>query len=263
MKTDPNLIWLIGIAAFLIVLEKLFPLREQRRQYLPRLVTNLFISFFLYSAAYFTVKPLSTLGLNFVDTYNLGILSWIPTSMSVKYVVGFLLMDLSFYYWHLLNHEVGWLWRFHAVHHMDPDLDVSTSFRFHFFEVAYSMFFRFAQVLVIGVPLELYMTYEFIFQILTFFHHSNLGLPPQLDRLLNWIIVTPRMHGIHHSTVKDEANSNYSVIFSLWDRIHRSFVSQSKKTPIEIGVVGYSLPPDNKFDSLIMAPFKKQRDYWT
>ena len=54
------------------------------------------------------------------------------------------------------------------------------------------------------------------------FHHSNLRLPIGFERLLSKIIVTPRMHGIHHSQVRRENNSNFGTVFTWWDRLHRT-----------------------------------------
>ncbi len=266
MNNIQHLFWLAVATLLLIILEKIFPLRIPKHKYLPRLTINFLMSILLYSTALLTVKPLSQLGIVITSESNIGLLNlfneWNNLTPGIRYLVGFLLMDLSFYYWHLLNHKVGWFWRFHVVHHIDPDLDVSTSFRFHFVEVAYSMFFRFLQVLIIGVPLDLYVMYEYVFQIMTFFHHSNLRLPAKLDQMLNWIIVTPRMHGIHHSVLRAETNSNFSVVFSFWDRWHRTFVAKTRSQLIEIGVPGYSAPVDNSFESLILLPFKKQKAYW-
>src|SRR4029453_13648984 len=110
----------------------------------------------------------------------------------------------SFYYWHVANHKVALLWRFHNVHHMDPELDVSPGFRFPFGEVFLSTFFRVAQVGLLGISFASFAAYELVFQANTLFHHSNTRLPIRLERFLNAILVTPRMHGIHHSQVRRE-----------------------------------------------------------
>jgi len=60
-------------------------------------------------------------------------------------------MDYSMYLWHVLEHKVPAIWRFHAVHHADLDLDASTALRVHFGELAASSPWRAAQILVIGV----------------------------------------------------------------------------------------------------------------
>jgi sterol desaturase/sphingolipid hydroxylase (fatty acid hydroxylase superfamily) len=145
---------------------------------------------------------------------------------------------------------------------MDPDLDVSTGFRFHFGEVLLSTLFRVTQVGLLGVSFTTFALYELVFQAGTLFHHSNLRLPIRLERLLVLIMVTPRMHGIHHSQVRRETDSNYGVVFCWWDRLHRTLGLNIPQAQIDIGVPGYSLPQDNTFWQALLFPFRKQRDYW-
>ena len=108
----------------------------------------------------------------------------------------------------------------------------------------------------------LYVAYGITFQLCTLFHHSNLRLPLRLERLLNSVVVTPRMHGIHHSVVAAETNSNYSVVFRFWDLINGSLRLGVGQSDITIGVAGYSAPSDNGVWTLLAMPFRKQRDYW-
>src|SRR5216684_506594 len=90
------------------------------------------------------------------------------------------------------------LWRFHAVHHIDLDLDASTAVRFHFGELTLSTPWRVAQVVAIGTsPLALSIWQTGVLASILF-HHSNLELPLDVERRLSRVIVTPRMHGIHH-----------------------------------------------------------------
>jgi sterol desaturase/sphingolipid hydroxylase (fatty acid hydroxylase superfamily) len=171
-------------------------------------------------------------------------------------------MDLTFYWWHVANHRIPFLWRFHNVHHIDPDLDVSTAFRFHFGEVALSAGFRAIQVSAIGLSASMFVMYELVFQANTLFHHSNVRLPIRVERLLNLVLVTPRMHGIHHSQIRDETNSNYSVVFSWWDRLHRTLGVNIPQSEIVIGVPAYADPADNSLWNDLLLPFRRQRDYW-
>jgi sterol desaturase/sphingolipid hydroxylase (fatty acid hydroxylase superfamily) len=80
---------------------------------------------------------------------------------------------------------------------------------------------------------------------------------------LNLVIVTPRMHGIHHSKRFDEINSNWSSVFSWWDRLHGTLRVNVPQAEIDIGVAGYSLPQDNSVRSILAIPFRAQRDYWS
>jgi sterol desaturase/sphingolipid hydroxylase (fatty acid hydroxylase superfamily) len=117
------------------------------------------------------------------------------------------------------------------------------------------------QVLLLGISPLTYLIYEALFTCGTLFHHSNVRLPLTIERLLNTVIVTPRMHGIHHSTVRNETNSNYSVIFSWWDRFHKTLVLNVPQLSIKIGVPAYQEIKDNRFWALIITPFMKQREY--
>ena len=92
------------------------------------------------------------------EAHGFGLLNWLPVPLWAQLAGGVLLMDLSFYYWHRLNHLRPWLWRFHNVHHVDPDMDVSTSFRFHVGEVLYSTVFRLLQAGLLGVLPVTYLT---------------------------------------------------------------------------------------------------------
>ena len=145
------------------------------------------------------------------------------------------------------------------MHHVDPDMDVTTSFRFHFVEILYSIVFRVLQVALIGVSPIIYTLYELTFQYATIFHHSNIRLPIHFERWLNKVFVTPRMHGIHHSTVKIETNSNFSVIFRWWDMLFGTLRLNVPQSDIDIGVAGYQNPEDNRFLNLLYMPFRKQR----
>ena len=251
---------LIGLA--LLVIERLFPLRSPTRELLPRLLLNAAISLLAFGASAAVVQPVARAILGWSAERGFGLIPALSLPVSVGAALAFLLLDLSFYYWHRANHLIPFLWRFHNVHHADPDLDVSTSFRFHFGEVALSALFRAVQIAVIGVSGWTYAVYELIFQLNTMFHHSNVRLPIRLERLLNLMLVTPRMHGIHHSQVKPETNSNYSVVFSWWDRLHRTVRLNVPQSCIDIGVPGYSWPEDNHFRAMLALPFRRQREYW-
>jgi sterol desaturase/sphingolipid hydroxylase (fatty acid hydroxylase superfamily) len=253
---------LAALFVLLFLLERVFPLRPRRRSLLARLAMNLAVSALAFAVAQTTVRPAALAAQQWAASHGVGVGYGLSLPLPAQAIVTFLLMDLTFYWWHLANHRIPLLWRFHNVHHIDPDLDVSTAFRFHAGEVAFSVLFRVAQVSVIGPPLALLIAYEALFQANTMFHHSNVRLPVRVERLLNLILVTPRMHGIHHSQRREETTANYSVVFSWWDRVHRTRRLERFEEPIDIGVPAYLLPADNTFTSVVTLPFRRQRRYW-
>lgn len=257
--------WMAVLATTLLVsfflLEQWFPLRERTRSLWRRLIVNIVVTALALAVGSLLVRPLAASAMGFNED-RFGLLGWSNLPGWIEGTIGFALMDLSFYYWHLANHRIPFLWRFHNVHHIDPDLDVSTAFRFHFGEMAFSAGFRVFQVVLIGVSPWTYVVYEIVFQSNTLFHHSNLRLPIKSERLLNKILVTPRMHGIHHSQVQRETNSNYSVVFPWWDRLHRSLRLNVPQNRLTIGVPGYSSPEDNQVWKALSMPFVRQKEYW-
>ncbi len=249
-------------AVLLFLAERKVPLRAQKVSWIRELAINAAFSIMAFGASAALVRPAIIRAMDWSQQRDLGVIYLVELPPMVRGFLAFLLLDLTFYYWHRLNHQWPVLWRFHNVHHCDPDLGVSTSFRFHFGEVALSTIFRVLQVTAIGASLSAYAIYEVAFQLNTLFHHSNVRLPIRVERWLNRFLVTPRMHGIHHSQVQDETNSNYSVVFPWWDWLHRTLRLNVPQSRIVIGVPGYAAPEDNQLWSLLTMPFRKQHDYW-
>lgn len=175
--------------------------------------------------------------------------------------IAFLILDYANYLWHILNHRIPLLWRFHLVHHTDIDLDITTATRFHFGELVGSVFFRGAFVFLSGASPLIVIIYEIIFEAETMFHHSNTKLPIRFEKTLNKIIVTPRMHGIHHSIIKNETDSNYSVIFSFWDRLHKTIKLNVPQEDVVIGVPSYHDKNELTAGYLLKLPFTKIRKW--
>ena len=245
--------------ALFFALERALPLRRAKAQLLARLWVNFGLSATAFATTAVLVEPAVAA---MFGSRSVGLVPWLGLEGVAEAVASFLLLDLTFYYWHVANHRIAFLWRFHNVHHIDPDLDVSTAFRFHFVEIAFSVAFRVAQVLLIGPSLVAYTVYLLTFQLATLFHHSNIRLPPSLERALNLLVVTPRMHGIHHSDIRQDDFSNWGVVFSCWDRLHRTLRLDVPQEQVTIGVPGYSRPDDNRVLRCLSLPFQAQRDYW-
>lgn len=250
------------VFALLFVVERLFPLRKATRSLIARLFVNLVTAAFTFIAAVGLVQPGARWALGLSASEGFGLVHLAALPVPVEFALSFLLMDLAFYYWHLANHRLPFLWRFHNVHHTDPDLDVSTAFRFHFGEIVLSTVFSLIQVSIIGPPVWAFGVYQLVFQTEVLFHHSNVRLPIGLERLLNKVLVTPRMHGIHHSQVQRENNSNFGTVFPWWDRLHRTLRSNIPQSEVIVGIPGYTLPEDNAVWNTLLMPFRKQRDYW-
>jgi len=163
-----------------------------------------------------------------------------------------LILDLFIYWWHRAVHEIPFFWRFHEVHHLDEHLDTTSAIRFHFGEIFFATFVRAAVVIVFAVPFTSVVIFEVLVLAFTLFHHSNMALPPRLEKALSKIIITPSIHWVHHHAIRKDTDSNYGTIFSFWDILFRSKSKPQRSLNMKIGVEGRK---DRGFLKLLFAPF--------
>src|SRR5205807_6698847 len=120
----------------------------------------------------------------------------------------------------------------------------STALRFHFGELTLSIPWRAAQIMAIGVGPDTLSVWQTALFISILFHHSNVDLPLGLERTINAFVVTPRMHGIHHSMVPEDTDSNWSSGLTLWDWLHGTLRLNVPQRDVTIGVPAYRDPRD-------------------
>ena len=195
------------------------------------------------------------------DSHHWGLVPALQLPSAVALVIAILLLDYTLYIWHRMNHTFSFLWRFHNAHHVDLDVDVSTASRFHFGELILSAGFRSGQIALFGIDVFTLILFETLVTTAAQFHHSNINFPFRLERLLNNIVVTPRMHGIHHSIVQRETESNFSTIFSIWDHLHGSVRLNIPQSEITTGVASYRDSRELSFLGTLRLPFRDQRPW--
>lgn len=251
-----------GALAAVYVLERKRPLRGTVESKPLRTGRNLAVAASAAGAMYFLEKPVAERAASIVERRRIGLLKIFRLPKWFEMVASVVLLDYSLYLWHVLTHRVQFLWRFHVVHHIDVDLDGSTALRFHFGEIAISVVSRTVQVFIIGVSPDSLKVWQTILLPLVVFHHSNIELPWSIERVLSKFLVTPRLHGIHHSIVQAETNSNWSSGLSVWDRLHGTFRDISEHDGVVIGVPAFRRQRDLKLILLIEMPFREQRPTW-
>jgi sterol desaturase/sphingolipid hydroxylase (fatty acid hydroxylase superfamily) len=185
-----------------------------------------------------------------------GLMPITPAPPWLKSLAAILLLDYTLYIWHRLTHRVPFLWRFHQVHHIDREMDASTAIRFHFGEITLSVAFRAAQLWLIGPTPDTYRAWQRFLFACILFHHSNICLPIAWERRLARIVVTPRLHGIHHSVIPEEVNSNWSSGLTVWDWIHATLRTDVPQESIVIGVDGYRSDRDQRLSTALTLPFR-------
>lgn len=238
MKGFLKIVGLLGILGGIFLLERRNPLRAGKESKPRRNARNLAVATLGAMTIHFAESPLLYPLAKRVQARRLGLLKWLRPPRALEIFTAVLLLDYTHYLQHILHHRVSLLWRFHAVHHVDLDLDASTALRFHFGEIALSVPYRLAQVLLIGVDPQSLIIWQTLTLLSILFHHSNLRLPKSMEDRLARFIVTPRLHGIHHSKAPQDQNSNWSGGLTLWDTLHGTLNLGIPQREIDIGVPG-------------------------
>lgn len=188
--------------------------------------------------------------------FNLtGAPGWLAIPLSM------LLLDLVIYAQHVLFHAAPFLWRFHRVHHADPDIDATTALRFHPVEILLSMAIKLAIVALLGAPAVAVLLFEILLNAAAMFNHANIALPRKTDRLVRLFLVTPDMHRVHHSVIPAETHSNFGFNLPWWDRIFGTYRAQPREghEGMTIGTGPRPQRRDLWLDRLLIMPFRREK----
>lgn len=258
----PITLVLPAAAAAIYALETRRPLRRATQPKLSRNLRNLAVAGVAGAVVALLERPLIGRLARQVERRKIGFVQQLPVRPILRTAGAVALMDYTLFAWHVLMHKVPFLWRLHLPHHADLDLDASTALRFHFSELAASIPWRAAQVTLIGAgPRALRVWQAFTIACIVF-HHSNLRLPVRTERMLGLVLATPRMHGIHHSAVREETEANWSSGLSIWDRLHGTLRVDVPQSQIEIGVPAWQDPGELGLVEILRMPFERQRPAW-
>jgi sterol desaturase/sphingolipid hydroxylase (fatty acid hydroxylase superfamily) len=162
------------------------------------------------------------------QSHDWGLFNVVQLPGWLELIFAFLLLDLAIYFQHVMFHAVPLFWRLHKVHHADPDVDVTTGLRFHTLEILLSLAIKAAVIVLLGAPPLAVLIFEMALNVSSMFNHSNIWMPRHLDAWLRWLVVTPDMHRIHHSTIRHESDSNYGFNLPWWDYVFGTYRRQPR-----------------------------------
>lgn len=175
------------------------------------------------------IFPTAAVGMAvFVQKHEWGFFNHFPVLYGFAVIVSVVAMDFVIYLQHVMSHAIPVFWRIHRTHHADLDFDVTTGVRFHPFEIILSMLIKFGAIAVIGAPVLSVVIFEVLLNATSMFNHGNVRIMHSLDRVLRWIVVTPEMHRVHHSSLYYETNSNFGFNLPLWDRFLGTYCDQPR-----------------------------------
>lgn len=242
------------------LIEVLVPLRRQSRRANGRLATNLWLLAITLSLATLLNFTL-VLGAAFVGQSGFGLLQLLGLGAVASFVVTLLALDGATYFAHRLLHQVPVLWRVHLVHHIDASVDATTAFRQHPIEGILRFTFIAATAWALGAPPAAIAVYRLLGALNAVLEHANIRVPPAVDRALVWLWVTPDMHKVHHSRDRVETDSNYANLFSLFDRVFRTFTASSRGPFVSYGIRGYDAPEHQSIGAVLRLPFHRHEKH--
>ena len=241
----------VGLLALLLVAERVWPRRATRRQ-------GYFANIGIFLIDSVVTRLLLAVGGVAVAAYaasrGWGLFNAVDAPLWLAAIASIVLLDLAVWAQHLATHRIPLLWRLHEVHHSDPNVDALTALRFHPVEIALSLLYKGAVIVLLGAPVAAVIAFEIILNAGAMFSHSNLRLPRRVDRVLRLFTVTPDMHRVHHSVHVSESDSNYGFFLPWWDRLFRTYTDQPADGHDAMTLGVSDAPTDQRLRKLLRRP---------
>ena len=255
-SSDPwRLAVFVAGLALLVAVETIWPKRGWRDSRVRRVLFHGSVAVVNTVLVRLTVAgPLAFLAA-WVHREGWGLAAWCGLRGFPEILASLVVLDLADYGWHRANHRVPLLWRFHAPHHTDTHLDVTTALRFHPGELLLSGVVKASWILLWGPSVWGFAIFEIGISLAAQYHHANFDLPDRIEPWLRCVHVTPRMHASHHSADTGSLDANFATILSVWDRIFGTYV---EPTAAHLGAVGLAYGRGRDVDAgyLMTMPFR-------
>jgi sterol desaturase/sphingolipid hydroxylase (fatty acid hydroxylase superfamily) len=254
LSDQVRLLTLVGLCGLLWSLESVVPLYRYQHSRVRHALSNVALTLVLI---------LTNLSLSFSSAYladftvrnGAGLFTRLALEPWSKAILGVIALDLFAYFAHVLLHK-SWLgWQFHRVHHSESAVDVTTTFRQHPGETIWRILWQLAAILLFGVPLWVVIVYLILSGLNAQMEHANIKMNSHLDRFLRLAIVTPHMHKVHHSRDQEQTDSNYSNIFSFWDRLFGTYTAEIDFRKLRYGLDGFDVTERQTLPGLLKMPF--------
>ncbi len=247
----------LGVFAIVAVCEVLAPRRARTMKRRVRWPSNIGLVV-LNTVVLRVAFPTAAVGMALAaEARGWGLFNAIGAPIWLAIPLSVVLLDFVIYLQHVMFHAVPALWRLHRMHHADLDFDVTTGARFHPIEILLSMLIKITLVAALGPPWMAVLIFEVLLNASSMFNHGNLNIPPGVDRVLRWLVVTPDMHRVHHSIVVRETNSNFGFNLPWWDRLFGTYRAQpaAGHAAMTIGIEQFRDQTDLRLDRMLVQPF--------
>ncbi len=255
---DVQAVLFFGLFGAFFVLERVIPRRQYHENQTRRRITNglLLVSTVLMT----TIVPISFITAALWASANgVGLLNQVSLPAAVVIAATLLVRAFVSFFTHFLSHKVPVLWRLHRVHHLDTELDVTSTTRFHPLEFVVNLVIGLPMIVAMGLSPWVLVVYEFLDVVVTLFSHSNIRVAPRVNAVMRYVIVTPDLHRVHHSSYRPETDSNFGAVFPIWDIVFGTFRTQTKEPQetMQLGLEEKRDPYAYRLGWLLVSPFLK------
>jgi sterol desaturase/sphingolipid hydroxylase (fatty acid hydroxylase superfamily) len=256
VASSPGTVAVILLAmTVLAAIETAIPLQARGRWSRAHLGPNLVLTFLTFATnAVFSAALV--MALVALESMGFGLLHQLSLPSWLAFLGVVLVLDFSFYVAHVAMHAIPALWRFHAVHHSDPAVDVTTTIRQHPGEGVIRYAFTAAFAIAIGAGPVAFAAYRLAVAISGLLEHANVRVPSWLDGVLSLVFTWPTLHKVHHARDPRYTDTNYGNLVSWWDRLFSTFTPARYGVGVSYGLDGLDDPATQSTAGLLALPFR-------
>ncbi|MEP0212561.1 MAG: sterol desaturase family protein [Cellulophaga sp.] len=150
------------------------------------------------------------------------------------WLIGFLFIDFAGYWNHRLSHKINIFWNQHVIHHSSEEFNLSCALRQSISNLIGYVPLLLLPVAILGVPEQVIAVLAPLHLFAQFWYHTR-----HIGKLgwLEYVIVTPSQHRVHHAINSEYIDKNLGQIFSFWDRLFGTFQEELDEVPPQYGVL--------------------------
>ncbi|MFK5894239.1 MAG: sterol desaturase family protein [Pseudomonadota bacterium] len=247
-----------GSIAVMLLVEHIKPRRAESDRQTSRWLNNISLSLFNIILMAFVSAGVGSLLWKFSLQPEHTLIEYFELNLFSATIITFMLLEFVYYWFHRLMHKIPAFWRIHAVHHCDTEIDVTTTHRHHPLEPILVLIISLPVILLLGPPIIIVVFYNLLRIIISSFSHSNIFIPKAVDYWLQYFIITPDFHRLHHVSYNPYTDSNYGSIVPWFDYLFGSATKLdfNKQKTIQLGLSYFRDPLDSRIDHLLLIPFR-------
>lgn len=149
------------------------------------------------------------------------------------YVSAFIVLDFAGYWTHRIDHKINFFWNAHIVHHSSEEFNLACALRQSISVFVNLFVFLLIPAALLGVPAKVIAIVAPIHLFAQFWYHTR-----HINKMgfLEYILVTPSHHRVHHAINPEYIDKNLSQVFIIWDKLFGTFQEELPDVPLVYGI---------------------------